>query len=122
MRSHDIHRYYVDLHSRAREYRKLIQRLNSQKIKQGKKPRAGDRVEMNNFQELQVCDIRRLDSISSDILDFSSRVIAHWYVFVIASERLEAELGISGHEPCFLPVITIDRILPFYSFLILWIL
>jgi hypothetical protein len=59
--SHDIHRYYVDLHSRAREYRKLIQRLNSQKIKQGKKPRAGDRVEMNNFQELQLSSDRPLD-------------------------------------------------------------
>jgi hypothetical protein len=66
--SHDIHRYYVDLHSRARAYRKLVQRLNSQKIKQGKKPRAGDRVEMNNFQEPQVRHIRPLV-----VLDYNIR-------------------------------------------------
>ncbi|KAF5313830.1 hypothetical protein D9619_013017 [Psilocybe cf. subviscida] len=59
--SHNIHRYYVDLHSRARAYRKLVRRLNSQKIKQGKKPREGDRVEMNNFQEPQLSSDRPLD-------------------------------------------------------------
>ncbi|KJA20433.1 hypothetical protein HYPSUDRAFT_43125 [Hypholoma sublateritium FD-334 SS-4] len=59
--SHDIHAYYVDLHSRAREYRKMVQAINKTKMLLGKKAQLGDRVEMNNFQNPQLSSDRPLD-------------------------------------------------------------
>ncbi|KAH9478592.1 Metacaspase-1 [Psilocybe cubensis] len=52
--SHDIHAFYVDLHDRAREYKKAVRIANEKMRKKGKKPREGDPVEMNNFQNPQV--------------------------------------------------------------------
>ncbi|PPQ88789.1 hypothetical protein CVT25_010475 [Psilocybe cyanescens] len=51
--SHDIHAFYVDLHTRAREYRKQVKIANEKKRKKGKQPKQGDTVEMNNFQNPQ---------------------------------------------------------------------
>ncbi|KAF8959333.1 caspase domain-containing protein [Flammula alnicola] len=59
--SHDIHSFYVDLHSRAREYKKKVQAANRAKIKMGKKIKEGDLVEMNNFQNPQLSSDRPLD-------------------------------------------------------------
>ena len=59
--SHDIHAFYVDLHLRAREYRKKVQAINKAKVLLGKKVQQGDCVEMNNFQNPQV---RRVGSSS----------------------------------------------------------
>lgn len=52
--SHDLHEFYLTLHVKAREYRKRIQQLNKERERRGKKPRRGDSVEMNNFQNPQV--------------------------------------------------------------------
>ncbi|KAF4618638.1 hypothetical protein D9613_009839 [Agrocybe pediades] len=59
--SHDIHSYYVDLHSRARDYRKKVRLANNEKVKKGQKPRPGKEVEMNNFQNPQLSSERPLD-------------------------------------------------------------
>jgi metacaspase-1 len=59
--SHDLHKIYLTLHFKAREYRKQIQDLNRERIKKGKKPRRGDSVEMNNFQNPTLSSDRPLD-------------------------------------------------------------
>ncbi|KAJ3508179.1 hypothetical protein NLJ89_g5898 [Agrocybe chaxingu] len=59
--SHDLHRFYLNLHVKAREYRKMIEKRNEERKKKGKKPKLGDVVEMNNFQNPQLSSDRPLD-------------------------------------------------------------
>lgn len=48
------------MHTRARDYKKLVHEANAAKIKKGKQPKEGDVVEMNNFQEPQLSTDRPL--------------------------------------------------------------
>ncbi|KAF8156145.1 hypothetical protein BJ912DRAFT_1012905 [Pholiota molesta] len=59
--SHEIHKFYVDLHTRAKTYKKTVQAVNKAKMLMGKKIRPGDPVEMNNFQNPQLSTDRPLD-------------------------------------------------------------
>ena len=53
-RSHEIHAFYLDLHSKSRDYKKRIRAKNAMEIQEGKTPTQGCEVEMNNFQNPQV--------------------------------------------------------------------
>ncbi|KAF9475281.1 hypothetical protein BDN70DRAFT_883915 [Pholiota conissans] len=59
--SHEIHAFYVDLHSRAKMYKKKVQVVNKAKMLIGKKIRPGDPVEMDNFQNPQLSTDRPMD-------------------------------------------------------------
>jgi len=59
--SHDLHTLYLTLHLKARAYRKRVQEVNRERKKNGKKPRKGHSVEMNNFQNPQLSSDRPLD-------------------------------------------------------------
>ncbi|KIM40751.1 hypothetical protein M413DRAFT_167260 [Hebeloma cylindrosporum] len=59
--SHEIHAFYLDLHSKSRDYKKRIRAKNAKEIEQGRKPTQGLAVEMNNFQNPQLSSDRPLD-------------------------------------------------------------
>ncbi|KDR79908.1 hypothetical protein GALMADRAFT_222842 [Galerina marginata CBS 339.88] len=59
--SHDIHTFYIGLHARARDYRKKVRARNVEMARNGKQPREGVEVEMNNFQDPQLSSDRPLD-------------------------------------------------------------
>ncbi|KAF8959336.1 caspase domain-containing protein [Flammula alnicola] len=51
--SHEIHAFYVDLHERARMYKKKINDVNRRKEDLGEIPLPAEFVEMHNFQDPQ---------------------------------------------------------------------
>ncbi|KAF8905813.1 caspase domain-containing protein [Gymnopilus junonius] len=59
--SHDIHKYYIDLHKQSREYKKDVKVHNEQRIARGKEAKESEDVEMHNFQDPQLSSHRPLD-------------------------------------------------------------
>ena len=53
--SHDLHLFYVSLHQFARKYKEEFKVFNNKKILENKKTRKPRSVEMDNFQDPQVC-------------------------------------------------------------------
>ncbi|PPQ73874.1 hypothetical protein CVT26_011737 [Gymnopilus dilepis] len=51
--SHQIHKFYLGFHDKARKYKKEVRSKNVMRVRSGKAPREGDEVEMNNFQNPQ---------------------------------------------------------------------
>ncbi|KAH6908541.1 hypothetical protein BKA70DRAFT_1280117 [Coprinopsis sp. MPI-PUGE-AT-0042] len=59
--SHDLHTTYLDIHSRARDYRKKAREVNKVRMLKGKQMKDVMAVEMNNFQDPQVSSLWPLD-------------------------------------------------------------
>lgn len=62
--SHQIHKFYLDLHERSRQYKKKVRAANDAMVRSGKAPKEGDEVEMNNFQNPQVGSFLNYESTS----------------------------------------------------------
>ncbi|KAH6908474.1 hypothetical protein BKA70DRAFT_271268 [Coprinopsis sp. MPI-PUGE-AT-0042] len=59
--SHDLHTTYLDIHSRARDYRKKAREVNRLRLLKGKQIEDVVAVETNNFQDPQVSSLWPLD-------------------------------------------------------------
>jgi hypothetical protein len=59
--SHDLHATYLDIHAKARGYRKEAREANKKLLLKGKEMREVAAVEMNNFQDPQISSLWPLD-------------------------------------------------------------
>jgi len=60
--SHDLHRYYLRLHSMSRDYKKQVKERNAKMAAKGRSDRmvVPQDVEMDNFQDPQISSSRPL--------------------------------------------------------------
>lgn len=61
--SHELHVLYLDIHAKSRDYRKKARAANLKRLAKGLLARMPDQVEMDNFQNPQVCRLDRLPEI-----------------------------------------------------------
>lgn len=59
--SHDLHRYYLRLHTMSRDYKKQVKAKNAKLAAKGRSVMVPQEVEMDNFQDPQISSSRPLE-------------------------------------------------------------